>query len=502
MSRGRDNLWGWTTRVRRIAVPRAVAVAGTVAIWGAAGCGISKPAAQPDAAVVTVDTLITSLSARFPAPDATNVCADLRLALTFTVPVALGATGKIQIWRVGGTGSPDTVVDTVDVAATTTEDTIGGRHFIQNRPVTIDGMDVAVYLHRAAMAAQPPNQSYYVTVDDGVFVATSATHASLGAITTPTTWRFATVAASPASPAAITVALDGSGDFCSVQGAIDAIPAGNTSPVTVTIKRGTYREIVLINGKNNVTLHGEERHGTIIAYANNNTLQGAAAGTSNRAMVSAERSNGLVVENMTLHNLTAQGGSQAEALRVDPGDQVILRDADFLSLQDTLLLNGRVYVTNCYVEGNVDFIWGRGTVYFDNCEIRTVVRPGYNVQSRNVAGSYGYVFVDSKITTSTAGIFGHVLARIDATAYPASNVAYINCELGSHISPAGWLLTNATDTSMIHFWEYQSRDAGGALVDVSQRHPASHQMTDQEAVMLRDKSVVFASPAPAWNPQP
>jgi pectin methylesterase-like acyl-CoA thioesterase len=298
------------------------------------------------------------------------------------------------------------------------------------------------------------------------------------------------------------VSLDNTGDFCSVQGAIDAIPAANATPVTVTVKNGTYREIVFINAKHQITLHGEDRKTTVIAYANNNTLQtqaGGVGGTANRAMVEVERSNDLVIENLTLHNLTPQGGSQAEALRIEPGDRAILRDADLISLQDTILISGRAYVTNCFIEGNTDFIWGKGVVYFDKCEIKAVVKKGYNVQARNLASAYGYVFVDSKLTSSP-GLTGHMLARVDGSAYPASHVAYINCELGSHIDPLGWVVTGTTDTSMLRYWEYKSVDPTGAPIDVSERIAASRQLTDDEASMMRDKAIVFGSPA--WNPLP
>ena len=158
---------------------------------------------------------------------------------------------------------------------------------------------------------------------------------------------------------------------------------------------------------------------------------------------------------MTIHNLTPQGGSQAEALRLQNCDRCVVRDADVLSLQDTLLWSGKLYAQNCYIAGNVDFIWGNGVAYFDNCEIKTVGRNGYNVQARNAVGAYGYVFVDSRIT-SDAGITGSTLARIDADAYPGSHVAYINCTLGSHISSAGWTITGGSPTASLRFWEYQS----------------------------------------------
>jgi len=159
-------------------------------------------------------------------------------------------------------------------------------------------------------------------------------------------------------------------------------------------------------------------------------------------------------------------------------------------------------VQNSYIEGNVDYIWGKGTVYFDHCEIKTVGRAGYNVQARNPADKYGYVFVDSKLTAD-AGLTGHILARIDvtpATGYPASHVAYVNCQMDKHISPKGWLITPAgtADTSAVRFWEYQSTDLAGSPIDTSMRDPASKQLTEAEAMTMRDKSVVLGG----WSPAP
>ena len=64
---------------------------------------------------------------------------------------------------------------------------------------------------------------------------------------------------------------------------------------------------------------------------------------------------------------------------------------------------------DCYIAGNVDFVWGEGAVYFNRCEIKTVGRSGVIVQARNGTG-YGYVFVDSKIS-SDAGITGSALVN-------------------------------------------------------------------------------------------
>ncbi len=107
------------------------------------------------------------------------------------------------------------------------------------------------------------------------------------------------------------------------------------------------------------------------------------------------------------------------------------------------------------------------------------------VQARNPASSYGYVFVDSKIT-SDAGLTGIALARIDDTAYPASHVAYIDCQLSSGIAPSGWTITGGGSTSMLRFWEYQSVDSSGQPVNVSQRAAGSKQLSAAAAAMMRD----------------
>jgi len=237
----------------------------------------------------------------------------------------------------------------------------------------------------------------------------------------------------PASDAAqLRVTADGTGDFCTVQGAIDYIPAMNTTPVTVNVAAGNYREIVAIASKNNITIHGADRDASVITYANNGALQippGATTslGTKWRAMFGIDTSNDIVIENITLWNPSPQMSTngQSETLRAEGGNRIIVRNATVLGKQDTLLLSGQVYVAQSRIEGNVDFIWGNGVVYFDHCEIKDVARSGYNVQARNPAGTMGYVFVDSALTADPAVTGGHFLARTDKNnPMPPSQVAY------------------------------------------------------------------------------
>ena len=199
-----------------------------------------------------------------------------------------------------------------------------------------------------------------------------ATQNPLPAISGPDAWQFSTVAPAPADPTQLTVQREGACDFCTVQGAVDFVPAANaTLDDHHSQKRHLPRDRLYIPSKHHLTFHGEDRKQAIIAYPNNDALE-QKLGTGFRATIEAEGSNNLTFENLTVHNTTPQGGSQAEAVRIEPGDQAILRDSDFVSTQDTLLLSGRAYVTNSYVEGNVDYIWGKGTAYFEKSELKTV----------------------------------------------------------------------------------------------------------------------------------
>jgi pectin methylesterase-like acyl-CoA thioesterase len=334
--------------------------------------------------------------------------------------------------------------------------------------------------------------TYYVTVESG---AISPPGGGAFSVTDTNAWRFTTTAAAPSNRAALSVALDGSGSFCSVQGAFDLIPANNSAAVTVTVGTGNYHEIVYLNAKSNVTLQGQDRSGTVISGTNNNNLNPSTRG---RALFGVDSVNNLTIRNLTIRNLTPQGGSQAEALRLQACDRCVVRDATIISLQDTLLWAGRIYAANCLIEGNVDYIWGTGAAYFSNCEIRTIGRAGYILQARNTTSGYGYVFVDSKLTADS-GITNNILARIDAGAYPGSHVAFISCQMSNAVAPAGWLLTAGSATSSLRFWEYKSVDASGNPINVSQRLAGSRQLSDSEAAMMRDATVVLGGWQPPTN---
>lgn len=426
-------------------------------------------------------TLPAGVTGLFPSPGSTSICPDPPLRITFAGPPSLGSSGKIQVFASGGA-----LAASVDMAAATITDTIAGTQFVLLRPVFVDGNSAVIYLKNRALAY---GQTYYVTVDAGAIRPPTGTLA----IAETTAWRFTTAAAAPTNLATLSVALDGSGSFCTIQGATDALPANNTAASTIAIAAGTYHEIMHVSKKSNITLRGANRSTTSIVGTNNNTQQGSGGGTKNRALLGFDGTNGLVIDNVTIKNLTPQGGSQAEALRLQDCDKCIVRNSDLWSLQDTLLWSGRIYAENNLIVGNVDYVWGTGVVYFNKCELRTVgISGGYIVQSRNGVGAYGYVFVDCKLTADS-GAKNTWLARIDASVYPSSHVAYVNCQMNG-IASAGWVITGGGSSSL-RFWEYQSTTASGSPLDISGRTGGT-QISASEAASMRDPAVVLGG----WKP--
>jgi len=458
---------------------------GSTSTGGSAGATVAGGGSAGSAGGPSDGPLPPSVTNLFPKPGASGVCLDASLTMTFTSAPSIGSKGTISVYA---KANPNTVVDKVDVAATSYSDSIGGQTRNLVRPVFIDGTSAVIYLHQHKLSA---NTAYFVTVSAGAFV--DAQKNAIGTVSEQTTWSFTTGAA-PAASSSMAVNRTGNGGFCSVQGAFDAIPNNDAGPRTITVAAGSYHELLYVSGKKQLTVRGADRAGTVIQYPNNDKLN---AGTSARPLFYANGTTDLTIENLTLYNTTPQDGSQAEALRVQ-AERVTIRDVNLKSLQDTLLTGGSVYVVNSYLEGNVDFVWGTGPTYFDRCEIKTVGRAGAIVQARNGASSYGYVFVDSKIT-SDAKVSGQVLARIDATVYPASNVAFLNCQMSSGIGAKGWTITPAgtSATDQLRFWEYQSTDPSGAMLNVSGRDPASKQLSASQAASLRDKATVLGG----WDPK-
>lgn len=431
----------------------------------------------------------------YPANGAVNICPDTHLQITFDAVPAFTNFGQIVIYTAAGVP-----VDTNDMTLTTTNATA---YNYQTRkigppttanynvyPIIVNGTTATIYPHAGVLAN---NQTYYVTITAGLF--TNKVSGGFAGMADSSTWSFTTKASRPpAGTNYLVVATDNSGDFDTVQGALDFLPSANSQHVLVFIRKGVYQEVIYVNGKNNLTFRGEDRKLTLIAYPNNNNLNN---GSSTRTMINVNASD-IAMENLTLTNSTPYGGSQAEALRVS-GVRFIFNNGDLDSFQDTFLINSAghyAYFYNSHIQGDTDFIWDDGAVVFQNCEIEAM-HAGYNCQMRTPdAVHYGADFLDCSLTKASS-FTGHYLNRIDPSVYPYSAAAYINCKMDTHIAPAGWLLNNfTTPTNNLRFWEYQSTDLNSNLLNVSQRAAFSMQLNATQAALMRNLTNVFG-----WLPQ-
>jgi pectin methylesterase-like acyl-CoA thioesterase len=429
----------------------------------------------------------------FPAPGATEVTPDAPLRLVFAAAPSLVPTGRIQIHDAASRA----VVETFTLGSPVSERTIGGIDHFQVYSVLGVDREVRLVPKTGTLAY---GRSYYVTVSAGAFVTGDD---SFSGIDGPTAWSFTTRAAPPAPGAKrVIVAADGSGDFCTVQAALDYIPDGNTDPVTVFLRKGTYREIIFFTGKHAVTILGEDRRETVIAYPNNakfNSYRGnpsggatpnpageparAGGGVNRRGMFLAHRVDDFTLANLTLWNTTPQGGSQAEALIVNgsASARAVIKDVNFRSFQDTIQLNGQVYVTGCFIEGDVDFMWGTGPAFFEHCTARSLRSSAYYTQVRNPAGQHGFVFVRCTFE-GAPGVTENFLSRIEPHRFPHSEVVLIDCTLGASVAAVGWQLQAPRDgalpgsTSSLRFMEFNSRAPDGKPADVSQRLSVSRQL--------------------------
>jgi hypothetical protein len=402
-----------------------------------------------------------------PANGATGICYDTPLYVTFDRPPTLNNLGKIRIYNAASA----TVVDTLDLSQGSPQNRAVGGVGLNTYPVIITGNTAAIYPHSGVMTS---NQSYYVTIDDGVF--TDSVGAYFAGISSSNVWQFTTRPTGPANPASLIVAADGSGDFVTVQGAADFVPNGNSNHVVINIRTGFYTEVVRLNSKSNVTFIGQDRQQTIVGYPNNNNIN---PGSSTRPMFGVIGGSDVAIENLTLTNSTPHGGSQAEALFVNNSRRFIFYNANLASFQDTLLVNAsgdQAYLQDDHVQGDTDYIWGSGTIYATNCQLMAMSPQSHLTQARTPQGSNGFAFVNCRII-GASGAVNSDLGRDAANSGNGNNfygqTAYINCTMDTNIIiPAGWVLGSGTvvgNTGNLRFWEYESADTNGNFVDTSQR---------------------------------
>ena len=284
------------------------------------------------------------------------------------------------------------------------------------------------------------------------------------------------------------VSTDGTGDFQTVQEAINAVPDFRKNETRIFIKKGTYKEkLVLAGSKTNVVFIGEDRDKTILTYddfAQKKNRFGEEVGTTGSTSFFVF-GDGFRAENITFENSSGPVG-QAVAVRID-GDMVVFINCRFSGFQDTLYPHGeksRQYYRDCVIEGTVDFIFGWSTAVFDRCTIVCKDHGYITAPSTNEGTAFGFVFLDCKIT----GDVPEASFYLGRPWRPFGKSAFLRCELGGMIKSEGWHNWGKPDAEKTAFFaEYKNTGAGASA---EKRVRWSHQLTDTEAAAYTPENIL------------
>ncbi|MDR3119438.1 MAG: pectin esterase [Mediterranea sp.] len=274
----------------------------------------------------------------------------------------------------------------------------------------------------------------------------------------------------------IVVARDGTGKYRTIQEAVESVRAFMHYTVTIYIKEGLYKEkLVIPSWVKNVLFVGERAEGVIITWddhANINRM-----GTFRTYTVKVEGSE-ITFKNLTIENNAAMLG-QAVALHTE-GDKLTFTGCRFLGNQDTVYTGAegtRLLFTDCYIEGTTDFIFGPATALFENCIIHSKRNSYITAASTPADVEFGYVFKNCKLTAAP----GIDKVHLGRPWRPYGAAAFLNCEMGNHILPAGWHNWGKVENEQTaRYSEYACEGPGANL---SGRVKWSKQLTDEEAHM-------------------
>ena len=282
-----------------------------------------------------------------------------------------------------------------------------------------------------------------------------------------------------------TVAADGSGDYKTIQEAINNSKSFPYQRVEIFIKNGVYNEKVRVPEWNsNISFIGESKENTIITY--NDHFKKIAKGRNSTFYTSTVliEGNDFIAKNLTIQNTSGEIG-QAIALSIN-ADRCYIENCNILGNQDTVYLSGegfRQYFINCYIEGTTDFIFGSATALFENCTIHSKSNSYITAASTPKEILYGFVFNQCKLTANkdvTQVYLGRPW-RI------YSKTVFINCEMGSHIRPEGWHNWSKKEAEKTAFFaEYNSIGKGAKS---NKRVLWSHQLKKSEVKEYSIKNI-------------
>ena len=299
------------------------------------------------------------------------------------------------------------------------------------------------------------------------------------------------------NPDTLFVARDGRGEFRNVNDAVEVCRAFMDYHKVIFVKKGTYKEKVVIpSWLDNIEIVGEDVENTIITFDDhaNIRLSGTEQGMGTfRTYTMKIEGDGIVLKNITIENNSARLG-QAVALHTE-GDRLQFIGCRFLGHQDTVYTgkaNTRLYFLNCYIEGTTDFIFGPSTAWFEGCTIKSKANSYVTAASTPQGVEYGYIFNHCRLIADE-GVEKVYLGR---PWRPYAYTLFMNCELGGHIVAAGWHnWGNESNEQTARYMEYNNSGDGASK---GQRTSWSHQLTAKEAKAITLERVFSISST--WNP--
>ena len=309
--------------------------------------------------------------------------------------------------------------------------------------------------------------------------------------------QMAVMAAGPYdNPDTLVVARDGTGQFRTVNEAVEVCRAFMEYHKVILVKSGTYKEKVVIpSWLDNIEILGEDVNTTVITYDDHANIRlesiGKGMGTFRTYTVKVE-GNDITLKNITIENNSARLG-QAVALHTE-GDRLKVVGCRLLGHQDTVYTGKagtRIYFSGCYIEGTTDFIFGPSTAWFEDCTIHSKANSYVTAASTPKDVKYGYVFNRCRLTAES-DIDKVYLGR---PWRPYAYTLFMNCELGSHIVPAGWHnWGNKDNEQTARYLEYNNAGPGAAT---KERAAWSRQLTKKEVKELTEH---FFDRSDSWNP--
>ena len=316
---------------------------------------------------------------------------------------------------------------------------------------------------------------------------------------------------------ACVVAQDGTGDYKTVQEAINAMKTNQTEQQVIYIKAGTYYEKILVeSNKTNITLIGESAATTILTYDDYSGKPldgGGELGTQNSASFTI-KGKGFTAQNLTFENphknlSSVSGNHQAVAVCVQ-NDKATFYDCRLVGYQDTFYVknSARVYCKDCYIEGNVDFIFGDAVLLCENCTLHCNRHDSVlTAAAEHTNSAFGFTFIDCKITHIEGKDFN---GRDFTTFYLGrpwkqnARVVFIRCDEPAKLNEKAWRrMSEGVDAAL--FAEYQCTGAGAAPERLAKREMGGRQLTDTEAAAYTLQNIFAKTTNPSkygtnWTP--